>query len=94
MYRLELRKHVFATKEKLSFEETAKRFFKAIRSLFRWQKKLVPETKRNKPTIKINTQKTDILYCSNYNCSKLLLSNSSLDKSIIIFICIGVTQFK
>ncbi len=57
-YPFQFREHVFATKRKdnLTFEETAKRFNIPVRSLFRWQKKIEPCLKRNKPVTKINMQ--------------------------------------
>jgi transposase len=42
-------------KEKnLTFEATAERFGIGIRTLFRWQNKIEPQTNRNKPATKIN----------------------------------------
>ncbi len=41
-------------KEKLTYEQTSKRFGVAIRTLFNWAKKLEPEKTRNKPATKID----------------------------------------
>ena len=53
---LELRKHIMKIKEEenLTFEETAKRFGVSIRSLFRWQQRIEPKLKHNKPPTKID----------------------------------------
>lgn len=58
-YSLDFRKKVFAVKEKegLTFAETSKRFHIDIRTLFRWQKRLEPKIKRNKPATKIDMKK-------------------------------------
>jgi len=58
-YSLDFRKKVFAVKEKegLTFVETSKRFHIDIRTLFRWQRRLEPKTKRNKPATKIDMKK-------------------------------------
>lgn len=55
-YSLDFRLHVFKVKknEKLTFEETSKRFSIPIRTLFRWQNRIEPKTKRNKPSTKID----------------------------------------
>ena len=57
-YLLRLREHVFKTKEenKLTFEETAKRFNIPVRTLFRWQQRVEPVTRRNKPATKIDME--------------------------------------
>ena len=58
-YSLGFRKKVFEMKEEknLTFEKTAERFGIGIRTLFRWQKKLEPRQKRNKPATKIDMEK-------------------------------------
>lgn len=55
-YSLDFRKHVFNVKEKnnLTFEQTSDRFGISIRTLFRWQERIEPVTKRNKPATKID----------------------------------------
>lgn len=55
-YSLDYRKRVFAVKEKeqLTFSETSKRFHVSMNTLFRWQRRLEPKTKRNKPATKID----------------------------------------
>jgi len=55
-YPLKFRQKVFAVKEKydLTFEEASQRFDVPIRTLFRWHKKLEPQTTRNKPASKID----------------------------------------
>lgn len=57
-YPLSYRQQVFAHKEKkgLTFEQTGALFDVPIRTLFRWQRKLEPCTRRNKPATKINMQ--------------------------------------
>lgn len=59
MYSLDFRKRVFAIKkkEKLTFEQTSKRFGVGMRTLFAWQRRLEPKTKRNKPATKIDMAK-------------------------------------
>lgn len=58
-YSLDFRKRVFKIKEeeKLTFEQTGKRFCVSIRSLFSWSKKIEPKKTRNKPATKINMDK-------------------------------------
>ena len=53
---LKLRQKVFSTKDKfeLNFQETSERFDMPIRSLFRWQHRLEPVSRTNKPTAKID----------------------------------------
>lgn len=55
-YPLKFRQKVFAVKEKyeLTFEEVSQRFDVPIRTLFRWSKKIEPQTTRNKPASKID----------------------------------------
>jgi transposase len=55
-YSLDFRKRVFAVKEKegLTFSETSKRFHVPMNTLFRWQRRIEPKTKRNKPATKID----------------------------------------
>lgn len=57
-YSLDFRKHVFKIKEKdnLTFQELNKRFDVPLRTLFRWQKRIEPKTKRNKPATKVNME--------------------------------------
>ena len=58
MYSLDYRHRVFKIKkeESLTYEETSKRFGVGIATLFRWKKKLKPQTTRNKPATKINME--------------------------------------
>ena len=42
--------------ENLTFEQTAQRFQINIRTLFRWEKRIEPILKRNKPATKIDMQ--------------------------------------
>ena len=55
-YSLDFRKRVFAVKrkEQLTFSETSKRFHVPMNTLFRWQRRIKPKTKRNKPATKID----------------------------------------
>ena len=55
-YSLNFRQKVFAVKAKygLTFEQTSERFDISIRTLFRWQQRLEPCLKRNKPATKID----------------------------------------
>ncbi len=57
-YSLDFRRKVFKLKqeEKLTFEQTSERFSIPIRTLFRWQKRIEPKTKRNKPSTKIDME--------------------------------------
>ena len=57
-YSLDFRKQVFKLKEqeKLTFEEAGERFGVPIRTLFRWQQRIEPKTKRNKPSTKIDME--------------------------------------
>ena len=58
-YSLQFRQKVFTTKEKfqLTFQQTSERFDIPIRTLFRWQNRLEPCTKRNKPATKVDMEK-------------------------------------
>lgn len=58
-YSLDFRRRVFAYKEKhqLTFEQTSEHFGVNIASLFRWQNKLEPCTKRNRPATKVDMEK-------------------------------------
>jgi transposase len=57
-YSLDFRKQVFKIKDKesLTFQETSDRFGVPIRTLFRWQIKIEPNTKRNKPSSKVDME--------------------------------------
>ena len=57
-YSLDFRQHVFKVKqkEKLTFQELSDRFSIPIRTLFRWQQRIEPKTKRNKPPTKIDME--------------------------------------
>ena len=57
-YSLDFRKKVLAIKEKekLTYDETAKRFQIGKTTLVRWHTKLEPQLKRNKPATKINME--------------------------------------
>jgi len=63
-YSLDFRQRVMRIKKerKLTFEKTSEHFGIGIRTLFRWQERLEPKMKRNKPATKINmnTLKQDI----------------------------------
>lgn len=55
-YSLDFRKRLFVVKEndQLTFSEASKRFHIPQRTLFRWQQRLEPKSKRDKPATKIN----------------------------------------
>ena len=55
-YSLDFRRQVFKVKQKenLTFQEISERFSIPIRTLFRWQNRIEPKTKRNKPSTKID----------------------------------------
>lgn len=57
-YSLDFRKQVFKTKEKesLTFQEASDRFGVPIRTLFRWQERIEPKIKRNKPSTKVDME--------------------------------------
>jgi len=57
-YSLDFRRQVFKVKQKeeLTFQELSDRFDIPIRTLFRWQKRIEPKTKRNKPSTKIDME--------------------------------------
>ena len=57
-YETSFRKHVFKIKEKekLTYEQTSKRFGINIRTLFRWKHKPIDTKRRNKPATKINME--------------------------------------
>ncbi len=57
-YSLDFRRQVFKIKhrEQLTFQETSERFGVPIRTLFRWEKRMEPVTKRNKPSTKIDME--------------------------------------
>ena len=58
-YSLDFRRKVFKIKEekKLTYEKTSERFGVGIRTLFRWQEKMEPETTKNRPATKIDMEK-------------------------------------
>jgi len=58
-YSLDFRKRVMKIKEEknLTFEKVSERFGIGIRTLFRWQKRIEPKIKRNKPATKIDMNK-------------------------------------
>lgn len=55
-YETSFRQQVFKIKEKekLTYEQTSKRFGINIRTLFRWKHKPIDTQRRNKPATKIN----------------------------------------
>ena len=55
-YSLQFRQKVFSTKEKfdLTFEQTSQRFDVPIRTLFRWQRRIVPCMTRDKPATRLD----------------------------------------
>ncbi len=57
-YSLDFRQHVFKLKqqEKLTFQQASERFGIPIRTLFRWQQRIEPKTKRNKPSTKVDME--------------------------------------
>lgn len=57
-YSLDFRQKVFEVKEKqgLTFEETSQLFGISMKTLFRWQQRLEPCMKRNKPATKIDME--------------------------------------
>lgn len=57
-YSLNFRKQVFKIKgkEALTFQETSERFGVPIRTLFRWQERIEPKTKRDKPPTKVDME--------------------------------------
>lgn len=57
-YSIDFRRQVFKIKEKefLTFQEASDRFGVPIRTLFRWQNKIEPQTKRNKPSTKVDME--------------------------------------
>jgi transposase len=57
-YSLDFRKQVFKVKRKegLTFQQTSDRFSIPIRTLFRWQNRIEPKTKRDKPPTKIDME--------------------------------------
>ena len=76
-YSLEFRKKVMAIKEKekLTYDEAAKRFQIGKTTLVRWHKKLEPQLTRNKPATKINMEalkqdliRTTMLWGSRLGC--------------------------
>lgn len=57
-YSLDFRRQVFKLKQKeeLTFQELSDRFDIPIRTLFRWQKRIEPKVKRNKPATKVDME--------------------------------------
>lgn len=57
-YSLDFRKQVFKVrhKEKLTYQELSDRFDIPIRTLFRWQQRIEPKMKRDKPATKVNME--------------------------------------
>jgi transposase len=60
-YSLDFRKQVFKVKEKnnFTFEQTSKHFGITIRTLFRWNKRLEPKLKREKPATKVDMKRLE-----------------------------------
>ena len=58
MYSLDYRQRVFEIKdsERLTYEETSKRFKVSMRTLFNWRREIKPKLKRNKPASKIDME--------------------------------------
>jgi len=58
-YSLDFRRHAIKIKERenLTFEKTAERFGIGARTLFRWQNRIEPKTKRDRPAVKIDMDK-------------------------------------
>ena len=58
-YSRELREHIFKVKddEGLTFEETSSRFHISMRSLFRWQQRIEPQTHHKKKSRMIDLEK-------------------------------------
>jgi transposase len=56
-YSIDLRRKVLYIKERdnLTYEKTATHFGVGVNSVIRWNNKLEPQTTRNKPATKINT---------------------------------------
>jgi len=61
-YSLDFRKRVLEIKEKegLSNRQTSERFGVSMRSLFRWQNRIEPKLKRDKPATKIDMQALEL----------------------------------
>lgn len=57
-YSLDFRQRVLKQKEEegLTFQATSRRFGLGMRTLFRWQIRIKPKLKRNKPATKINME--------------------------------------
>lgn len=57
-YSIDFRRQVFKIKqqEDLTFQEVSDRFGVPMRTLFRWQNRIEPKTKRNKPSTKIDME--------------------------------------
>lgn len=57
-YSLDFRQRVFEIKKekKLTFEQVSERFGVSMRTLFRWQERIEPILKRNKPATKIDME--------------------------------------
>ena len=57
-YSLDFRQQVFKVKqqEKLTFQEASERFDVPARTLFRWQQRIEPKTKRNKSSTKVDME--------------------------------------
>ncbi|MCF7568780.1 IS630 transposase-related protein [Sabulilitoribacter arenilitoris] len=57
-YSLDFRRQVFKVKQKdqLTFQELSDRFGIPIRTIFRWQQRIEPKNKRNKPSTKIDME--------------------------------------
>ncbi|MDH6356007.1 transposase [Dysgonomonas sp. PH5-45] len=55
-YSVDFRKQVFKIKsdKRLTYQQTSELFGIPIRTLFRWQQRIEPKTKRNKPSTKID----------------------------------------
>ena len=61
-YSLDFRKRVFEIKkrDKLSYQEVSNRFGISIRTLFRWNNRIEPKLKRDKPATKIDMAALEI----------------------------------
>ena len=58
VYSLDCRKQVLKVKQtdKLTCQEVSDRFGLSIRALLRWQQRIIPKTKPNKPSTKLNLE--------------------------------------
>ena len=98
-YSLDFRKRVLAlkAKEKLTFKQTSERFGVSMESLFRWQKRIEPRTRRSRPAIKVDMaklQQDTEQFPNAYNYERAARLNVSTSAIFYALKRLGITRKK